>query len=264
MVYTCGGFGTNFQPSAFDVITRAVRHEIKHVLKGEGDGYVDDFFGVTQIPDCPHDMGAIDSLFKGHSSTREDKKDSSQRLRVIGWMFDLLNQRVTLSRECLEKALHGFMSVNEFEPLPLKTVQRLASWGVRYGTIVPFMHSFTSCLYNEIRGRTNIHSKVTLSKTARVAVHMLRALTLLMGVDEPTFSRPLPAEDVSGIVVEKDGSLKGLLFFAREKDGSERLVSPRWTFAACSSARTWVCRIRRSICATSRLCAVQTSYGGGG
>jgi hypothetical protein len=59
---------------------------------------------------------------------------------------------------------------------------------------------------------------------------MLRALTLLMGVDEPTFSRPfeswMPAEDVSGIVVEKDGSLKGLglLFFAREKDGSERLV----------------------------------------
>ncbi|KAJ1396489.1 hypothetical protein B484DRAFT_407317 [Ochromonadaceae sp. CCMP2298] len=63
------------------------------------------------------------------------------------------------------------------------------------------MHPFTSCLYNEIRGRTNTHSKVTLSKTARVAVHMLRALTLLMGVDEPTFSRPfeswMPAEDVS-------------------------------------------------------------------
>jgi hypothetical protein len=59
---------------------------------------------------------------------------------------------------------------------------------------------------------------------------MLRALTLLMGVDEPNFSRPfeswVPPETKAGIVVEKDASLLGLglLFFAVDANGSERLV----------------------------------------
>jgi hypothetical protein len=233
MIYTCGGFGTNYQPAAFDVVTRAIRHELPRLLKGWGNGYVVDFYGISLRQHCGDDMESFKRFLRrllGELATRNDKSDRSQRLKLIGWLFDLLHQRVTLSTECLEKALHGFMSVNEFEPLPLKTVQRLASWGVRYGTIVPLMHPFTSCLYNEIRGRSNQHSTVTLSPTARVAVHMLRALTLLMGVDEPTFSRPfeswVPPETKAGIVVEKDASLLGLglLFFAVDANGSERLV----------------------------------------
>jgi hypothetical protein len=109
-------------------------------------------------------------------------------------------------------------------------LRRMASWGVRYGAICPLMHPFTAILYNQIRGRSNEHSTILLCPLARVAVHMLRALTLLMGVDEPGYSRPfeswLPAESPAGIVCEKDGSLLalGLLFFLVQPDGSERLV----------------------------------------
>jgi hypothetical protein len=114
--------------------------------------------------------------------------------------------------------------------MPIKTVQRMASWGVRYGAICPLLSPFTAMLYNELRGRTKAHSTILLSPLARVAVHMLRALTLLMGVDEPTYSRPfeswVPPEHKTGIMVEKDGSLLGLglLFFLAQRDGSERLV----------------------------------------
>ncbi|KAJ1389049.1 hypothetical protein B484DRAFT_460484, partial [Ochromonadaceae sp. CCMP2298] len=216
IMYTCGGFGSCFQPAAFDVVTRAGRHELPRLIHGFGHGYVDDFFGAALRWLCAADMEAVKGFFRallGPDITR-----------------DRGAQRVTLSAKCLEKALHGLMSVNEFEPMPIKVVQRMASWGVRYGAICPIMHPFTSVLYNELRGRSHKYSTITLSPLARVAVHMLRALTLLMGVDEPDFSRPfdswVPPARKTGIMVELDGSLSGLglLFFAASVDGSEHLV----------------------------------------
>ncbi|KAJ1411903.1 hypothetical protein B484DRAFT_455519 [Ochromonadaceae sp. CCMP2298] len=235
MMYTCGGFGSCFQPGAFDVVTRAARYELARLLKGAGDGYVDDFYGVALRWLCEGDMEAVKSFFRallGDNAIAEHKcaRAHKHRMEIIGWLFDLLHQRVTLSAKCLEKALHGLMSVNEFEALPVKTVQRLASWGVRYGQICPLMHPFVSILYNEMRGMSRKFTTIRLSPLARVAVHMLRALTLLMGVDETNFSRPFESWVVpstkAGIVVEKDGSLTGLglLFFAAEADGSRRLV----------------------------------------
>ncbi|KAJ1382137.1 hypothetical protein B484DRAFT_461937, partial [Ochromonadaceae sp. CCMP2298] len=235
MMYTCGGFGSSFQPAAFDVVTRAGRHELPRLIHGKGDGYVDDFYGVALRWLCSADMEAVKGFFRallGEDAIAEHKslRAHNHRLEVIGWLFDLLHQRVTLSAKCLEKALHGLMSVDEFKPMAIKVVQRMASWGVRYGAICPIMHPFTSILYNELRGRSNKYSTITLSPLARVAVHMLRALTLLMGVDEPNFSRPFDSwtlpKHKTGIVVELDGSLSGLglLFFAASADGSERLV----------------------------------------
>jgi hypothetical protein len=180
-------------------------------------------------------MEAVKGFFRallGDDAIAELKCAASirQRLEVIGWLFDLQHQRVTLSAKCFEQSLHGLMSVNEFVPMRIKMVQRLASWGVRYGTICPLLHPFTSVLYNELRGRSNKYSTILLSALARAAVHMLRALTLLMGVDEHNFSRPfeswvLPKHKM-GLVAELDGSLSGLglLFFAASADGTERLV----------------------------------------
>ncbi|KAJ1397738.1 hypothetical protein B484DRAFT_406879, partial [Ochromonadaceae sp. CCMP2298] len=152
MMYTCGRFGSSFQPAAFDLMFRAGRHELPQLIHSKGDGYVDDLYGVALRWLCSADMEAVKGFF-----------------------------RALLGKDAL-------------------------------------------------RGRSNRYSTITLSPLARMAVHMLRALTLLMGVDEPNFSRPLdswvPPTCKTGIVAELDGCLSGLvlLFFAASADGSERLV----------------------------------------
>jgi hypothetical protein len=240
-IYTCGSFGTNYQPAAFDVITRAARHELIRLLEGLVDAYVDDFYGIVLAFLLDKELDTVKQFFRGllgEKAVSDGKsatglpgdKRSGTRVEIIGWAFDLIAQHVTLSASCLEKSLHGFMSINEFEPMPIKVLQRLASWGIRYGTICPLMNPFTSALYNELRGRTNMHCKVTLNPVSRMAVHMLRTLTLLMGVDEPNFARPFVSWEVpksyTGLIAQFDGSLagSGMLFLARGADQVEHPV----------------------------------------
>ncbi|KAJ1381279.1 hypothetical protein B484DRAFT_440864, partial [Ochromonadaceae sp. CCMP2298] len=104
------------------------------LLKGVGDGYVDDFFGCSLRWLRDGDMAAIEGFFRallGEGAIAAHKSLGSRngRLDIIGWLFDLLQRHVTLSAKCLEKALHGLISVNEFLPMRIKVVQRLASWG---------------------------------------------------------------------------------------------------------------------------------------
>mmetsp|Transcript_11528 Transcript_11528/g.25610 ORF Transcript_11528/g.25610 Transcript_11528/m.25610 type:complete len:206 (+) Transcript_11528:2686-3303(+) len=137
-IYTAGCFSFAGQPAAFDVVTRALRHELPRTLKDEGDGYVDDFYGLGLDAEIPEDMRSIMALIRqllGDKAIAEDKSAFGKRLEIIGWLFDLLQQLVTIGQRCLDKALHGFMAVNEFKPIKLKELQRMASWGVRYGTI---------------------------------------------------------------------------------------------------------------------------------
>jgi hypothetical protein len=240
-IYTCGSFGSNYQPAAFDVITRAARFELVRLLEGLVDGYVDDFYGIVIASLLGKELGTVKKFFRtlmGERAVSEPKsatglpgdKFSGTRVEITGWAFDLLTQHVTLSASCLEKSLHGFLSVNEFQPMPIKVLQRLASWGIRYGQICPLMHPFTSALYNELRGRTNMHSTVTLGPVTRMAVHMLRTLTLLIGVDEPNFARPFeswePPADYTGLIAQFDGSLagSGMLFLAKGADQVEHPV----------------------------------------
>ncbi|KAJ1395038.1 hypothetical protein B484DRAFT_407701 [Ochromonadaceae sp. CCMP2298] len=52
---------------------------------------------------------------------------SGPHVEIIGWAFDLPAQHVALSAGRLETSLHGFLSVIEFQPMPIKVLQRLAS-----------------------------------------------------------------------------------------------------------------------------------------
>jgi hypothetical protein len=74
-----------------------------------------------------------------------------------------------------------------------------------------------------------MHYMVTLGPVTRMAVHMLRTLTLLIGVDEPNFARPFeswePPADYTGLIAQFDGSLagSGMLFLAK---GADRVEHP--------------------------------------
>jgi hypothetical protein len=101
---------------------------------------------------------------------------------------------------------------------------------MRYGEINTLMHFFTAVLYNESRGRSNPHCSITLSSTGRRAVQMLRIITLLNAVDEPTFARPFCSwhipDELQGLFAQFDASLLGLgeFWYVLYASGIVRLV----------------------------------------
>ncbi|KAJ1380043.1 hypothetical protein B484DRAFT_462374, partial [Ochromonadaceae sp. CCMP2298] len=251
------------QPAAFDVVTRALRHELPRTLKGEGDGYVDDFYGLGLDAEIPEDMRSIMALIRqllGDKAIAEDKSAFGKRLEIIGWLFDLLQQLVTIGQRCLDKALHGFMAVNEFKPIKLKELQRMASWGVRYGTINCLMHPFTSVLFNETRGKTNPFCALTLSPLGRRAVQMMRILTLMIAVDEPAFARPFASWESSPSSTPRSPGLALYGTLPQPTAPNAQWGAPRWTYGPWTSARTLRTRTSRSTSLLSRLFAELTFY----
>lgn len=105
-------------------------------------------------------------------------------------------------------------------------MQRLASWGSRYGTICVYMRPMVRALYAETKGRAQ-NSVFTLSPRTIVAIRVFRALLLLAGADEKNFTRTLDSfKEVGpqcGIVVDFDASLTGIgiIWFLVDANGSE-------------------------------------------
>jgi hypothetical protein len=160
LIYTCGCFGFAGQPMAFDVITRALRWELRTILKGVGEGYVDDFFGITLTDNLLHDMSAITSKVRAlldQNAINEAKSKHGRRMEIIGWDIDLDKKLVTIGERCLERALYGFIIADEFSPMPLKQLQRLGSWARRYGQVNKLLLPFTTALNHATRGKTNPH-----------------------------------------------------------------------------------------------------------
>jgi hypothetical protein len=234
LIYTCGCFGFAGQPMAFDIITRALRWELKSLLRGVGEGYVDDFFGITLTENLLFDMGAISDKIRsllGEKAIAEKKSKKGKRIEIIVWDLDLEKQLITIGERCLQRALYGYITADEFAPMPLKQLQRLASWARRYGEINKLLLPFTTSLNNANKGKTNPHCVLRLGARAQQAIQMIRLLLLLTATEEGEFARPLESwlgdqPHLEGLIAEFDASLKGLgiLWYVRNADGSERLV----------------------------------------
>jgi hypothetical protein len=92
----------------------------------------------------------------------------------------------------------------------MREMQRLASWGSRYGTVRVYMRPLVRALYAETKGRGQ-HSLITLRPRTVVAIQVFRASLLLTGGDETNFTRSLEffrlAGPQCGIIVDFDASL---------------------------------------------------------
>ncbi|KAJ1428398.1 hypothetical protein B484DRAFT_396814 [Ochromonadaceae sp. CCMP2298] len=89
---------------------------------GVGEGYVDDFFGITLTDNLMHDMSAIINkvcALLGQNAINEAKLKHGRRMEIIGWDNDL------------EKKLQ---------------LQRLGSWARRYGQVNRLLLPFTTAL----------------------------------------------------------------------------------------------------------------------
>jgi len=143
IVFLCGTFGYTGMPGAFQVVTRALKHEMGLRAPGRSEMYVDDLIGGAAREKV---QSAIDEAYKcsrdllGPDAIAEDKTERTselqRRLDVLGYTIDLSdgldNARVTISERNRLKAAYGFFSVDFSRPVPYSTMEKLASWSARY------------------------------------------------------------------------------------------------------------------------------------
>lgn len=222
-----GIFGWSGTPAAFQVVTRAITWELRHALRSRTVMYVDDIIGVCFVEDLEADLAATRNIctsLLGPGSVADDKTEHGVRLDVIGYTLSLPDNRVLISRKNFLTALHGFISTDVTKRVNLKTAQRLASYGTRYGKICRVMRPFCGALYRVTWGRVDEHALFNFSVEATVAIQCWRAMLCLVRFRETEFTRSIesfaPATPI--LVAEFDSSLSGagLIWFVRT-DGVE-------------------------------------------
>lgn len=230
IIFICGIFGWTGTPAAFQVINRAIIHELKYVLQGTAIMYSDDILVVTTKNAAPHDMQATDKVcsnLMGPNSVEQEKTESGRCVTFIGYDIDLDKQLITISKRNILRTLYGFMNVNLQEPIKVKTMQKLASWASRYGKVCIYMKPFISVLYAEYTGRGD-HTSFLLSKKACQVIRYFRVLLGLIAVNGVEFARPLKSfrNTTSNIIIEFDASLTGigLLYYERTDRGEVLLA----------------------------------------
>ena len=218
-----GIFGWAGTPAAFQVVTRAITWELSHALRSRTLMYVDDIIGVCFVGDVDADLlrtRDICTSLLGSGAVADDKTESGRKLEVIGYTLCLDTERIGIARKNFLKALHGFATTDIMARINLKTAQRLASWGTRYGAICRVMRPFGSYLYRVTWGRKTLHALFFLSPEARIAIQCWRAMLSLVRFRETEFTRSIasfaPAPPV--LVAEFDSSLSGsgVIWYARE------------------------------------------------
>lgn len=224
-----GIFGWSGTPACFQVVTRAISFELRNRLASASIMYVDDIIGVGLAKDIEEDLAitrAICTNLLGPTAVADDKTEVGRRLDVIGYTIDLDTQRVVIARKNHLTAVHGFYSVatDTTTLITLKTAQRLASWGSRYGKICRVMRPFCAALYNLSAGRTNLHAMFHLSSEAAMAIRCWRAMLCLVRYRETDFTRTLESfvPTASTVVAEFDASLQGAgVVWYFKRDGAE-------------------------------------------
>lgn len=131
----CGIFGWSSTPAAFQVVTRALKWEFKSRLKSNTEMYVDDVIGVCFAEDVESDIveaARICTSLLGPTAVAVEITKTDTRMEIIGYVVDLDTLRVSIARKNFLSAIHGYLSVDLYGPMNLKTMQKLASWGSRY------------------------------------------------------------------------------------------------------------------------------------
>jgi hypothetical protein len=229
IIFICGIFGWTGTPAAFQVVTRAIMHELIHVLKGTPLMYSDDILVVTSKKDASTDMCITDKVcsdLMGPDSIEQTKTDSGRLLTFIGYDIDLDKRLVTISKRNILRAMYGFLNVDFTKPMKVKYMQKLASWASRYGKICVYMKPFISVLYAEYAGK-NDHASFRLSVKASQVIRYFRVLLGLTAVNDIEFARPLQSfrKVPPDLIIEFDASLTGIgLLYYQQSNDKETLV----------------------------------------
>jgi hypothetical protein len=233
MLFLCGIFGWTGTPPAFQVINRAVMFELEKdgVLAGVLSMFADDLIGFCFVKDLEHDMNTAENLcigLMGKHAMEPSKRMSGTSVDIIGYHVDLNSRMVGIKERNAKRAIYGFLSVDTEAPLCVKTCQRMASWGSRYGKICPYLLPLVKTLYGEYKSKGKFGHKYTwrMSEECATVVRIFRAMLMCIGADAWNFGRRMDAFRVPKqwtYVVEFDASLfgVGVIIYEVSSDGLE-------------------------------------------
>ena len=231
-LFYCGIFGWTPMPAVFQVVTRAVVWEMAQPgkLQGRMTMYVDDMIGVSLLKWVKSDMDVARSFctgLLGDGAIEEKKTEMGRRLTFIGWDVDLDKQLVSLAQKNALKAFYGFATEGEKMRVPMKAIQRWASWAERYGEICWFMRPCRRVLYGQVRKEWE-HKSVRLHPRVRTVVRLYQALLALTVVKEECFTRSIQSfiRRAPTLTIQFDGSLSGVgvTWFTRSSTGHEAVL----------------------------------------
>jgi hypothetical protein len=232
--FIAGIFGWTGTPAAFAVVTRALEFEMKRRLPGRAKMYVDDTMGCCAQDDVATSVEGVRAFtcdLLGPDALSDEKTRHAREMDMIGWHLNLDTQRVTIARKNVLRAIYGFFLVgdNKDGRVPVRTLERLASWGSRYGEICVGMKPYVNVLYAAYKG-CNRKGNVEITPQVRQICRLFQVLLVLSAVDELEFSRPFhtfaKAMRLPTVVIECDASLTGGggMIMIRNEDGTETVV----------------------------------------
>ena len=218
MIYHTGMFGHSEMPCGFDIITRVLRRSIGEAIHpdSECDAYVDDIMGASSIDTVLSDMtvatGRCNKLL-GPNAVESTKSSWGRRVDIIGWSICLDTRTVSIARHNFYKALYGFFSIDENKTVPVRVLQKLASWGSRYAAVCRHMRPFSHMLYTAVGNVTNRNATRHLNDETRVCIRLWRCCLCLMEMrSKRQYSRRMSTYIIRAprYLIEFDGSLSGV------------------------------------------------------
>ena len=216
-----GVFGASIVPFAFNSITKAYRHEIKKITTGGADIYVDDGFGCTLHRYIPQEMSNACSILEkliGEDCIKKEKNVHGTVVDALGWKINLDLRVVSIADKNLMKAMLCLFNIDLTKQISLVQLQRVSSYCSRYVIILEVMAPFLACIHRLMTGKVGMRGTFPISKEAKWAIQMWRAVFYLLVVDERHYGRPMvsfrprPAD----YVIETDGSLSqvGIILYS--------------------------------------------------
>jgi hypothetical protein len=220
-----GVFGASILPFAFNVISKAFRHEMKKATRGGADIYSDDGFGCCLSRDLEWEMEKASTIFEGiigENCIKKIKNISGRIVNVIGWKINLDLMVVSIAEKNLMKAMLCLFSVDLSKEISLVEVQRIASYCSRYVMVLEVMTPFLACIHRLMTGKAGWHGTFPITFEASWAIKMWRAVFYLLVVDERHYGRPMASfrPRIPDYVVETDASLGGVGIIIYKSVGS--------------------------------------------
>jgi hypothetical protein len=224
--HLCGVFGWSCTPAAFQVVTRAIKWELRHKLRGKAVMYVDDICGISLRRYLQSDMTCARSIVTdllGSKSLAIEKEEHGTRIEIIGWVIDLDTCRLSVAKKNLLKAFYALFTLDLTVKTNLIEVERIASYSERYSLVCRVMKPFQACFNRMISEHWNSHERFEWTEEAKLAIRMWRAIMYLVTEDEQLYAKDLRSFRKQPVryIIETDGSLKevGFLLFKRTVAG---------------------------------------------
>ena len=191
--FICGVFGYTGTPMAFQVASRGIKFEVNRLIKGRVEIYVDDLFGVSLKTDVDEDVRATSDFCRrlfNAECIADSKTEIGRKVDVIGYSIDLDMGRISIAKKNYLKVIYGLSSIKLDEKVPTKFLQRFASWLSRYSVICPVLRPLSKAIYGSFSmDKRYEHVSVDLSRSAKMALRLFRAIFLVAMLDEGKFTR---------------------------------------------------------------------------